>query len=534
MIYTIDTEDGQRGDMKIFTLFDGEKHQTIVESDSQKCRQRAIEALDALPSGSKIWACNLSYDLANIYQNNWHLLDMTLINGQVKTCKLAQKNISFYDTLNHWKLGVKAMGQRIGLEKIDVDGDYINVDYCRRDAEIVYQFVVSMIKRYEGLGLEIKATIGSTALSAFRTLGHLPFKNRLDFDSLSEMFDGYFGGRTEIFHTEPVSGNIWYHDINSLYPAVMAHNLYPNFDDALYTSKPDLKTEGLIHAEVRSPKHMFIPYLPVKTEKRGLLFPTGRFRGMWTSFELREAVKLGYDVKPISGYISHGTCEPFKEYVDMLYQLRLKTDDQLLKDTCKNLMNNLYGKFAQRNTVTKLVPLSQAKDVRSGARVYGRAVIYEQESDMFPKQTNVLWAAYTTAYARHKLYQKLVEVERLGGKLLYCDTDSVIYEHSKMLLENTNKLGELKLEAKADYAHFLRPKLYCFGEGYKAKGVRNAQAKEFFLTGKTSFRKPTKIREALRRGMQVNEWLVTPREIRSEYTKRIILPVGITRPVHMR
>jgi hypothetical protein len=63
--------------------------------------------------------------------------------------------------------------------------------------------------------------------------------------------------------------------------------------------------------------------------------------------------------------------------------------------------------------------------------------------------TNIYAAVFTTAYARMRLYEFLVKV---GDRLVYCDTDSVIYELSPNAWENlevgqfmgdlTNELGE--------------------------------------------------------------------------------------------
>lgn len=53
--------------------------------------------------------------------------------------------------------------------------------------------------------------------------------------------------------------------------------------------------------------------------------------------------------------------------------------------------------------------------------------------------TNIYAAVFTTAYARMRLYEFLAKV---GGRLIYCDTDSVIYELSPNPDENL-KVGSL-------------------------------------------------------------------------------------------
>ena len=48
--------------------------------------------------------------------------------------------------------------------------------------------------------------------------------------------------------------------------------------------------------------------------------------------------------------------------------------------------------------------------------------------DSPPKNTNPLIASYVTTYARLELYNHL---ERLDRRVLYCDTDSIVYEHNE-------------------------------------------------------------------------------------------------------
>lgn len=55
------------------------------------------------------------------------------------------------------------------------------------------------------------------------------------------------------------------------------------------------------------------------------------------------------------------------------------------------------------------------------------AIQYRQKQEFLQQDTttNVFLAAFTTTYARLKLYD---EIDRLGTSVLYMDTDSIIYE----------------------------------------------------------------------------------------------------------
>jgi hypothetical protein len=85
------------------------------------------------------------------------------------------------------------------------------------------------------------------------------------------------------------------------------------------------------------------------------------------------------------------------------------------------------------------------------------------------KDTNIFVAATTTAWARIRLYK---ELDKLGERALYCDTDSVIYKKSNLSNENLeigNFLGDMTNELDDDdwIVDFVSagPKNY----GYKTK-----------------------------------------------------------------
>lgn len=538
----MDTEDDSKGNVFCINFYDGSTHTTFMGCNVQ---QKAIEWLHTRSRDSvEIWAVNLAYDLNNLFKGHFTQLEIIYADTRVITARLLKTKIFFKDTLNHWKLSVKEMGKRIGLHKIETK-DFKNVEYCRRDTEICYHFVKHMEKNYQTIGCELKATIGSTSLHYF-------YKNFWDRPKPDEILSqseieflrgGYYGGRTEIFFTKPVSGFIWYFDVNSLYPSVMRDFHFPKLCDRL--SVFDLIYEGMAEVDIYC-STISIPYLPYRINNKGIIFPQGKLHGTYTYFEIREALKLGYKVLKVYKAITFTkTCQPFKKFVDTLYDWRLKAQadkDELLSQAAKDISNNLYGKFAQKNVFTKLVPYNRFKDQGT---IYGDMLL-KKTTGKYPKHTNIIWACYTTAYARHRLYEYLVKVGLGNGLLIYCDTDSIIFENSSQIFTPSQNLGELKLEKGSPfrYAHFKLPKLYClkprFGKWtYKSKGVRRDRASEFFRTGRTRFKRPYKLRESLRRNLSPkktyeiipNYWEFTIKEARHRYDKRIVSRSGHTSPI---
>ena len=124
------------------------------------------------------------------------------------------------------------------------------------------------------------------------------------------------------------------------------------------------------------------------------------------------------------------------------------------------------GKFAQRPNLTKTELVTEPKEFFhfldpaqyevSDARLVNDETVevYYKEKDEFAEQNdkvNIVIAAFTTAYARLKLYDLL---DLLQERVLYYDTDSVIYVHEPGKPDPPlgNYLGDLTNELDAgDY-----------------------------------------------------------------------------------
>lgn len=163
-----------------------------------------------------------------------------------------------------------------------------------------------------------------------------------------------------------------------------------------------------------------------------------------------------------------------KEYVELIQSyFKNKTELKNVKgqeefyDKSKNLLNALYGMFAQNPVIEPLyfdgLKIQSVED-------------YNAEELLFKFKRNAFivyqWAVWTTARARHLLHQV---IDIVGDDFIYCDTDSVkfIGDHTadieklndkmrKIAIENgsyaTDPNGEVHymgvLEKDASYAYF--------------------------------------------------------------------------------
>ena len=207
------------------------------------------------------------------------------------------------------------------------------------------------------------------------------------------------------------------------------------------------------------------------------------FIGTWVTDEIKVAVAQGYEIvkiyeiwhfDEISQYdTSTKTGGLFTEYVNMFLKVKqeasgwpkwCKTEEQKqqyihlysekegiklefdkiqdnpgLRLLSKIMLNSFWGKFGQRPNLTQTTYLddpvefidmmtSDQQEVKNVRFINDNSVqldwVYSNDFVEATSRTNVIIAAYTTAQARLKLYSYL---HPLGERIMYCDTDSVVF-----------------------------------------------------------------------------------------------------------
>ena len=255
-----------------------------------------------------------------------------------------------------------------------------------------------------------------------------------------------------------------------------------------------------------------IPCLPYRSEKE-ILFPYGRLIGSYCYPEIRQALKDGGKINKIFWAIEYKNgCDPFSGYVNTCYRNRMESSTQFDDKFWKMMMNSLYGKFAARDEL-----LTISRDVEN--------VITSASSN-----SNVIWSAYVTSYARLVLLDYL----RTAKDVYYCDTDSVFTPGE---MKTSKILGALKLEGVYSRAEFLGNKVYVTDDSYRARiprkkpGSDKDPAKDFIRMGRCIFRRPARLRESRRSFAIANVWYKAEKEFKAVYTKRKICKSGETKPL---
>lgn len=539
-IIACDTEDDSKGKTLIYNFFDGENHYTTRKySDVEKYLLNQNQR-------TEIWCANLNYDIGNLFKfdNSYHLAIKNVGSRFISVKSYVFKKITFKDIFNVMPgQSVKKLGGLIGLPKIETD-DFNNIEYCQRDTEIVFWALVQFREQLREMGIQLKTTAASTSFTALSD--QVPILKHSKISLKDNMFlrSGYYGGRTEVFRTNKITQTIYSYDIVSSYPSSMTELKIPN--TRFKSNKFLIENQGMSDVTITAPKTLHIPYLPKKDDK--LIFPLGKWRGVYTHFELRESIKLGYEIQKVHKSISYYQNEEqnLSDWVNQLFNKRneyKKNKNEIMSYILKILLNSCYGKFGQGLEFTKLTPLDLNNPVIGGELFPNNQLLIKEIKDQFEPYTNFYLASLITAKSRHKLYKYLVlDPEHT----IYCDTDSIFTTKEIPKKYLSNELGGLEFQGKYAEARFIQPKVYYIkdlkgNEFYKCKGVWGDLARKYFTEGHVDKIQPLKYVETCRKNfykakrrenyLDFNLWVNKTKSKKSEYDKRIIFDSGETRPL---
>lgn len=450
-----------------------------------------------------IYAHNLQYDLGNLFAEQLDALNWTLIGSRLIRAEWGGKVLR--DSLNMFPMRLEQLGISIGLRKLEFAPD--SKEYVFRDVEILKRALEMLLKLVRAYGLEeLPSTLGGLCIKLWKVMGGTNW-----FTDDQVYRDCYFGGRVEPFRRR--AANVTYVDVNSLYPWAMTHE----FPEEVSQQK-DIDCLGCAEAMVKVPQ-MFVTPLPIRTEEH-VIYPVGKIKGIWTTTELQTAVNAGCRIDKLHWVLGSKRGQFFyRDFVQEFYKRRQETKDEGLRLFHKLLMNNLYGQLATTGDVDRTVDVKE-KGCYMGQQ-FGKKMLVNTKVPL-PEHVNVLHAAMITSIARARLFGFMRQLDET--RLIYCDTDSIFYEGSR-LLPISGKLGDLKLEAEKKTCHVIGPKCYVLGNDYKAKGVPKHLAKEFIRHGRVSWYQPNKLRRAIKSFDKGNihklaVWELTGKEIATVYDRK--------------
>jgi len=350
-------------------------------------------------------------------------------------------------------------------------------DYCAHDCLSLYQILQIFSDVIKDIGGVIGYTLPSTALKTFRfAFQKEPFKTYHPFNRMFRE-GAYYGGRCEIFRhlMPPEDAPFYLYDVNSLYPSVMKGNKYPiGYPVKVeYGDANECRGQvGIMECHVYAPEDHYVPLLPYHRFDGKLLFPLGEWKGMYDFSLIEKALDLGYLIDPIrawefeSDYI-------FDDYVDTFYPMKLKNKGNAKGEVAKLLMNSLYGKYAEKSERQEYVMEGDFLGLEPMDLTFGYATRkYRQYSAYHLPAISIR----VTALAQICLFNYIQDIVAQGGRVYYCDTDSVVTDKR---IPTSGKLGGMKLEYDFEYGVALTPKFYYFQTYEPLESMKNVASKGF-------------------------------------------------------
>lgn len=256
----------------------------------------------------------------------------------------------------------------------------------------------------------------------------------------------YQGGRNECFHLGELF-DLYYYDFTSLYPRtgtlLMPVSTPKNISTEGKTIVQLLNeiSLGFIECNVTGSKEMLGGMKPLHgvLHNNRLVFPYLKTptRMVLFSQEIKEGLNIGYKYEPIK-------CVAFereyilKEFFEHGFKKKAeskKNGEPALSYMWKIIINSGYGFWGfnpyNKDTV-KIYNRGRgwleylAKNRLKAINKVGEYTLARVSNDTHSADTNVAIASAITSYARIMLWRAINDIESKGGRVYYCDTDSII------------------------------------------------------------------------------------------------------------
>lgn len=358
--------------------------------------------------------------------------------------------------------------------------------YLKDDCTFLHELVVQFVSEY-GDGI----TLASSALRYWKGMGNeVPESDKRYYDIMKPW---YAGGRVQCFSSGEIKKPFQLVDINSAYPFAMMHKHPYSCTYTVFAKPKERIVKGAsLYRVVAVSKGA----LPTRDDDGALIFPNDDEPREYhcTGWEL----KAGLETKTVNvsewcERIDFDELKDFRGYITHFYELKKKSAKGSQSYIyAKLFMNSLYGKFAadpssyknyaivppqelpewiddNKESIGKLVgPWQYAGALGQWALVTNsRLKMRDDGSDEQNRSKfyNVATGASITGFVRAYLWRHICAVRAAGGKVHYCDTDSIAFaltKGKKLPFGLSKELGDWSHEGTYDYGAIGGKKLYAF------------------------------------------------------------------------
>ena len=373
------------------------------------------------------------------------------------------------------------------------------IEYCINDVKLTLELLNKVLNvmdlRYISL---FKKSYSLPSLSYkifFKYWNIFKIKERLLKEEDIYVRKSYYGGRCEVFGNCKKSDFTHYFDFSGMYEQCM-NQKFPIGEGAFKNS--NLNYENIGFHCIKFESDMKYPILPHHSENGKLLFANGIFVGCYWYEEIKLFLEKGGKILDIySSYEFEKEDYVFKDFIEEFS--KIKKRGGVYKIFGKLIINSLYGGMAmsEKNYESFICFTNKEAELikdRSDVLEYYKKnschlfkILKNKKSNLILNKEenrwsnshsnrNVVYASCISSKARVKLYNALEDVLNSGGKLLYCDTDSIAASYRTIKINE--EFGEVKWLELWKESIFIAPKLYGYineknEEIIKIKGISN-------------------------------------------------------------
>ena len=223
---------------------------------------------------------------------------------------------------------------------------------------------------------------------------------------------------------------------------------------------------GFVEVEVSCPQHLRLPVLPERRVGSGgttkNFFCLRAKRGIYYSEELKYAVKRGYTITKVLSYCNFQKHAHYREVIRSLKSMKMRADckdlegktipglkkNPAVRTASKLGQNSMFGKTIQNiqesstivHSQDELWELLEKEGVSSTVVPLMRMeatdiveVVTKYPGGRTNKRSCSPIGTAILAHARMVLYDYFEAAEKVGGRVLYCDTDSIVFAGQRPL-----------------------------------------------------------------------------------------------------
>jgi hypothetical protein len=366
----------------------------------------------------------------------------------------------FFDLWQFYRMSLNEASKKyLGDQKIEVEIDRFDdlryweenkekiIRYCIKDAELTAKLGLLLQEKLNKINVSFEQpySCGAIAIKHFsQWYQPIPFKpTEWNFYA----FLSYFGGRFEITKRGYVP-KVYQYDINSAYPYQIANLIDLRYGQWV-KSKDVIETAeyGFCKIIIRDMKDTYVEPFCYRS-KDGLVFYP-KYENVLHFCTLHELLyaekhyKLDYDIIDGWYFIPEKYVYPFKDIQNIYEERRkIKKVDPVMQLVLKLIMNSLYGKFAERNTISSIAKNPYDYDM---SVFNGEDVIKIKKIKKVGKLFNPVYASYITAKTR---LQCLDLARKVKKHCVAMFTDCVVT--TKKLDLDSTKLGEWSFEMEGE------------------------------------------------------------------------------------